>query len=142
MTKSARGQENYKQLERQEEDPDDMDDDYQPKGMLTKKELDKQKRFFVNEDDWQSCTKWIIFPPHPLKKMWDFFIFGCVLYSCVTVPYRLAFEEAQGLTFAMEMGIQVIFLVDVGLNFNTAYLGGRERFVIHRPKIARTYLKG
>ena len=38
-------------------------------------------------------------------------------------------------------GVQALFVLDVALNFNTAFLH-QEHWILHRPAIARNYLKG
>jgi hypothetical protein len=65
------------------------------------------------EDEWHTCEKLIFFPDGRWKKMWDFVVLGCVMYSCVMVPYRLAFEDAVGNVFWFEQSIMLLFIVDV-----------------------------
>ena len=119
----------------------DLDEGAHPPRVLTAAERERQRQFFVAEDEWQACPKWIFFPVNDGKQAWDFTVMVLVLYSVAVVPYRISFEEATGLLFWFEALLQLFFVADVLVAFNTAYLHG-ERWIVHRPKIAATYLKG
>jgi hypothetical protein len=101
--------------------------------------LSRVCRYYVEEDNWKACKKWVFFPCSPPKQVWDFVIMLCVFYSVAMVPYHFAFEEAYGSLFAFEMGVQGIFCLDVLLTFNTAVVQ-HEHWVVYRPRIAATYL--
>lgn len=80
-------------------------------------------------------------PNSSWKEAWDLYVLTFILYSAVMVPFRICFNSpALGNWFWFEQGITVTFIVDVILNFNTAYLE-EERWVIDRPSIAKNYLK-
>ena len=84
----------------------------------------------------------VFLPTQQWKEIWDLFILGFILYSAVIVPFRICFDaEAVGNMFILEQIITVFFMVDVGFNFNTAYMDD-ERWVISRPKIATKYFQG
>lgn len=118
----------------------DDDQDYaKPSTVLTAAERRRQRMFWLPEDEWQTCEKNIFFPVGHLKQSWDFLIMVLVMYACIAVPYRAAFEEADGLWFIFETALQLLFCVDVVFNFNTAYLDD-ERWIVHRPRIWRSYL--
>ena len=66
---------------------------------------------------------------------WDIFIFLIVVYTLFTVPVRLAFAEPtdddgtcnknffnQGQLFIADLLIDVLFIIDVALNFRTAFV--------------------
>jgi CRP-like cAMP-binding protein len=113
--------------------------EYQRMSMtMTPSKKAEYQRFFVEEDNWHACRKLVFFPVAPLKKA-DFLMLMCVLYSSATVPYHVAFEEATGAFFAIEMVVQCVFMADVCLSFNTAVLE-HEHWIVWRPRIAQVYL--
>ena len=116
-------------------------DEDKPSKMMTAAEREALKYYYVAEDEWKTCPKFIFFPVSGLKQAWDFLIMVLVIYACVVIPYRAAFEEAEGAWFWFEAGLQLVFCLDVLLNFNTAYLEN-ERWYLSRGKIAKRYLAG
>ena len=112
-----------------------------PPLVMSPEDHKRQQDLFVGEDEWQQVQKMVFFPVGSLKQSWDFIILLCVLFSCVTVPYRTTFGEAEGFMLRIEQAILVAFIVDLAVSFNTAYLHN-ERWVVHRPAICRNYLKG
>ena len=78
----------------------------------------------------------------PIKERWDLVICLLIAYSAIIVPYRLCFDaEAKGALFVLEAGMSLVFMCDLVLSFNTAYLVGGE-WVSSREQIARRYLSG
>jgi len=103
----------------------------------------KEPTLFVNEAEWATFNLWVFIPVGPIKMVFDLIVMLCVIYSCAVVPYRVAFDDAPtgDIELGFELGVQTIFILDVVLNFNTAFLNS-ERWIIHRPSIARNYLRG
>ena len=100
------------------------------------------KEYYVFESEWQKVHKWLLFPVAPRKTLFDLLVLVCVILSCMVVPYRAAFDdEATGPFLHLDLLVQLIFCVDLALNFNTAFLH-HDQWVIHRPTIARHYLRG
>ena len=114
--------------------------DTRPK-MMTAEKRKRQRHYFVAEDEWRTCELRVFFPVGPLKQTWDFIIMNLVIYACVVMPYRAIFEDATGGWYIFEDVIMLfIFLLDVVLSFNTAYLDG-EIWVCHRPRICKRYMQ-
>jgi len=81
-------------------------------------------------------------PSHPSKQIWDLGMLALIVFSCITIPFRIGLDApAQGLAAQVEVAITLLFITDLCCNFNTAYLEG-QHFVIHRGMIARNYLSG
>lgn len=83
---------------------------------------------------------------HPLgayKAAWDLFIALLILYSAVTVPYRIALSiEPRGVAAVMDGLVNYFFLFDIFVAFNTAIVDSRtELLVSNRLLIAKDYLK-
>ncbi|XP_052007337.1 potassium voltage-gated channel subfamily H member 5-like isoform X1 [Xyrauchen texanus] len=88
-------------------------------------------------------------PPHIIlhyctfKTTWDWVILILTFYTAIMVPYNVSFKTKQNnITWlVLDSVVDVIFLVDIVLNFHTTFVGpGGE--VISDPKLIRmNYLK-
>lgn len=106
----------------------------------------KEPQFYVGEAEWPLVKKWVFFPVSPRKMAFDLLVMLGVVYSCVAVPYHVAFGDVVSEThnhaqWLLEVAIQVLFTLDLLFNFNTAFLHD-EQWILHRPAIARNYLRG
>lgn len=85
--------------------------------------------------------------PFSLFRMcWDIMMFLLVLYTAITLPLFLTILEDDALSIptryvmgSLDIAMDVIFLVDIVLNFLTAYVRDGQ-LVIDRRLIARDYL--
>ena len=84
----------------------------------------------------------IVFPGDDFKVKWDFLIMFLILYSAISVPYRLAFlADAEGLVWVGEVGVSLAFIADIIVSFNTAFQRlGSDEWVTSRREIAREYV--
>ncbi|XP_048840969.1 potassium voltage-gated channel subfamily H member 5-like [Brienomyrus brachyistius] len=88
-------------------------------------------------------------PPHIIlhyctfKTTWDWIILILTFYTAIMVPYNVSFKTKQNniAWLVVDSVVDVIFLVDIVLNFHTTFVGpGGE--VISDPKLIRmNYLK-
>ncbi|XP_016366444.1 potassium voltage-gated channel subfamily H member 5-like [Sinocyclocheilus rhinocerous] len=88
-------------------------------------------------------------PPHMIlhyctfKTTWDWVILILTFYTAIMVPYNVSFKTKQNnlVWLVLDSVVDVIFLVDIVLNFHTTFVGpGGE--VISDPKLIRmNYLK-
>ncbi|XP_053331429.1 potassium voltage-gated channel subfamily H member 5 [Spea bombifrons] len=88
-------------------------------------------------------------PPHIIlhycafKTTWDWVILILTFYTAIMVPYNVSFKTKQNNIswLVLDSVVDVIFLVDIVLNFHTTFVGpGGE--VISDPKLIRmNYLK-
>ena len=84
----------------------------------------------------------VFLPTDKWKETWDLLVLNMIIYSAISVPYRICFDApATGMFGSLEQAVSFLFLVDVIFNFNTAYVEG-EKWVIDRPAIAVRYLQG
>ena len=84
-------------------------------------------------------------PTAPIKMKWDIVMLFLILYNVIMVPVRICFEvEAPpgSIEFWLETCFDMLFLVDIVLNFNSAYINDEGLLETNRSKIAKTYLKG
>ena len=75
---------------------------------------------FISEGDWAASRTWAFFPVAPRKATFDFVVMVCVVFTCFVIPYRLSFDDEVALT--TDLFVQCIFILDLLLNFNTAFL--------------------
>ena len=84
----------------------------------------------------------VIAPTDSWKEGWDLVILTFILYSAVMVPFHICFKtDAEGWLGWLEISLTIAFVIDVVLNFNTAYYDD-ETLVTDRGRIACRYLSG
>ena len=70
----------------------------------------------------------------------------CLIYTLLVVPYTIAFVEV-GDPFEEEdriigIIIDIIFFIDIILNFLTAYFDNEDNLIVDKKKIVINYLTG
>ena len=76
----------------------------------------------ARQEESRSSPNSVLVPTGALKERWDLLMMVMILYSAASVPVRVCFNShAEGLLWDLEAGFSVLFLIDVGLAFNTAY---------------------
>ena len=84
----------------------------------------------------------IIDGAHPFKLCWDLFIGVLIIYSAVTVPYRLGFSlDSQGGWLIIDYIVDTLFFVDMVVSFNTSFSNGGKEVIQNRHTIAKRYLR-
>ncbi|XP_036445201.1 potassium voltage-gated channel subfamily H member 6a [Colossoma macropomum] len=99
--------------------------------------------------------KWTILHYSPFKAVWDWVILLLVLYTAVFTPYSAAFllneqeEESRrtcGYTCnplnVVDLVVDVMFIIDIIINFRTTYVNHNDEVVSHPARIAQHYFKG
>lgn len=98
----------------------------------------------INEEEWPQYTKstGLLFPNGTIKFRWDLFMLFLILYSCISVPFRLGMNHpAEEWWWSVEVFVSLCFLTDLCLVFNTSYLDG-DQLVLNRTMIRNYYLRG
>ena len=86
--------------------------------------------------------KRVVHPENVFKILWDIFQGVLIFWSVITVPLRLAFDiEATGAWLIANWIIDTFFLIDIILNFYTAYFNGEGVLITDYSAIAKNYLK-
>ena len=83
----------------------------------------------------------IIMPNSSFKLFWNIVIMIMLAYTSIFVPYQIAFQDDEGAFLAgLSILIDVLFFVDIIVNFFSSYetTGGREETSL--KKIARNYI--
>ncbi|XP_051987804.1 potassium voltage-gated channel subfamily H member 6a isoform X2 [Xyrauchen texanus] len=99
--------------------------------------------------------KWTILHYSPFKAVWDWIILLLVLYTAVFTPYSAAFllneqEDEMRRTCGytcnplnvVDLVVDVMFIIDILINFRTTYVNHNDEVVSHPARIAQHYFKG
>ncbi|XP_028933621.1 potassium voltage-gated channel subfamily H member 2 isoform X2 [Ornithorhynchus anatinus] len=101
--------------------------------------------------------RWTILHYSPFKAVWDWLILLLVIYTAVFTPYSAAFllkESEEGVSPPPDCGyacqpltvvdliVDIMFIVDILINFRTTYVNANEEVVSHPGRIAVHYFKG
>ncbi|KAG9333449.1 hypothetical protein JZ751_011610 [Albula glossodonta] len=99
--------------------------------------------------------KWTILHYSPFKAVWDWIILLLVIYTAVFTPYSAAFllneeEDKRRRTCGytcnplnvVDLVVDVMFIIDILINFRTTYVNHNDEVVSHPGRIAQHYFKG
>uniref|UniRef100_A0A8D2J8E7 Voltage-gated inwardly rectifying potassium channel KCNH2 n=1 Tax=Varanus komodoensis TaxID=61221 RepID=A0A8D2J8E7_VARKO len=98
--------------------------------------------------------KWTILHYSPFKAVWDWLILLLVIYTAIFTPYSAAFllndreEQAHrscgycSPLSVVDLIVDIMFIIDILINFRTTYVNSNEEVVSHPAKIAIHYFKG
>ncbi|CAL8268642.1 unnamed protein product, partial [Lota lota] len=91
----------------------------------------------------------------PFKAVWDWLILLLVIYTAILTPYAAAFllndrEEQKrrecGYSCSplnvVDLMVDIMFIIDILINFRTTYVNHNEEVVSHPARIAIHYFKG
>jgi Ca2+-binding EF-hand superfamily protein len=84
-------------------------------------------------------------PADKLRKLWDVAQVVLLTYVALAVPYRMGFQKDVPFNtswFWVEVVVDVYFMLDILINFRTAYRTEEGELVTSPKKISRNYLKG
>ncbi|GFO37637.1 potassium voltage gated channel subfamily h [Plakobranchus ocellatus] len=75
---------------------------------------------------------------------WDWLILLCTVYIAIMVPFNAAFRKSGRFRDFMyiDAGVEVLFLIDIVLNFLTTYLNKSGQVVYEFKLIAMNYISG
>jgi hypothetical protein len=86
--------------------------------------------------------KFVINPTALWKTIWNVLGLLLILFLALTVPYRIPFEDTTPDSWLyLDVSIDSIFMIDVILNFFTAYEDENGELITDRNRIAQNYLK-
>ncbi|XP_060774717.1 potassium voltage-gated channel subfamily H member 7 [Neoarius graeffei] len=103
----------------------------------------------------QRIDKFTILHYSPFKAVWDWLILLLVIYTAIFTPYSAAFllndpEEKKRRVCGyscnplnvVDLIVDIMFIVDILINFRTTYVNANDEVVSHPAKIAVHYFKG
>ncbi len=104
---------------------------------------------------------WTILHYSPFKAVWDWIILLLVIYTAIVTPYNAAFlldaetQTSNGESvpksnrdrykeplIIIDLIVDVMFIIDILINFRTTYVNKNDEVVSHPGKIAVHYFKG
>ena len=86
-------------------------------------------------------AKGVIYPDATFKGVWDLVCLVFIIYQSILIPFRLCFEvDASGALFYFETIIDVSFMIDIIVNFNTGFYK-KGYLVMKRKEIIKNYMK-
>ncbi len=88
---------------------------------------------------------WVIYPKAAAKVVWDLSIAVLILYSVVTVPYRLGYdvEVTDGsASDVFDLVVDIIFFIDIIVAFRTSVPNDEGAYHLSSWVIAKSYLRG
>ncbi|XP_046713792.1 potassium voltage-gated channel subfamily H member 7 isoform X2 [Silurus meridionalis] len=99
--------------------------------------------------------KFTILHYSPFKAVWDWLILLLVIYTAIFTPYSAAFllndpEEKKSRVCGyscnplnvVDLIVDIMFIVDILINFRTTYVNANDEVVSHPGRIAVHYFKG
>ncbi|XP_066483306.1 potassium voltage-gated channel subfamily H member 6 [Tiliqua scincoides] len=99
--------------------------------------------------------RWTILHYSPFKAVWDWLILLLVIYTAVFTPYSAAFllneeqeDKRSDCSYScdplniIDLIVDIMFIVDIIINFRTTYVNINDEVVSHPAKIAIHYFKG
>ena len=85
----------------------------------------------------------ILLPDDGFKIKWDLLITILLLFVFFVTPYRIAFVSTDNIVWTIvDLSIDFMFLIDIILNFFSAYYNQKYILVDKRGPIAWSYIRG
>jgi hypothetical protein len=100
------------------------------------------KKKFIQK---QVIKSFIFRPNDNFKSKWDLMVIFCAVFNCYTIPYKVSFEPPiMNTSFftVLNLIIDIIFLIDILINFRTSYIDSKGNEVEEPTKIASNYMSG
>ena len=91
----------------------------------------------------ENLKRFMIYPEEKFKKYWDLYITIVLVFSCIEIPYNLAFIPDDNISFIiLEAVASLFFALDIIINFSTAVYDSDYKLIEDRKQIAFLYIKG
>ena len=106
------------------------------------KHTDNASKYLVPEALWEDRS--LFHPESKWKHYWDLTICACIVYSVLSITFRIGFgiPYHEGSFWSIfDICIILMFFIDIIINFNTAYWYHGE-LIVEREKIFKNYLFG
>ena len=102
----------------------------------------KKLKFTIEEERPIQC--YIILPTSRVRMIWNLIVFFLLMYTATLVPYRTIFidsEEKFTFLFYFDALVDLLYFVDLILNFCMAYEDADKKLETRLKKIAINYLR-
>lgn len=68
-------------------------------------------------------TRFMVHPHAQKKVKWDLLVAALIIYSTLSVPFRIGFDQAVGLLGTItDYFVDIVFLFDIIFSFRTAFI--------------------
>jgi hypothetical protein len=67
-----------------------------------------------------------------VKRLWDLIIALIILYSSIVTPYKIAFIDGSDSLEILDIIFDVLFSIDVIINFFAAYVDNEDNVIKNR----------
>ncbi|OMJ85032.1 hypothetical protein SteCoe_13754 [Stentor coeruleus] len=85
----------------------------------------------------------ILMPTSPIKKVWTIINMILLMWTASVTPYEICFiDDTSGAWFGIDLVIDILFFIDIVINFVSAYPDFEGKLVTDRKKIFRNYMTG
>ena len=85
----------------------------------------------------------VIYPDNQIKDGWDMWVTVILIFSCLIIPYRIAFIQEEEIAWRIAMWvIDSFFLIDIIVNFMSAYFDDELQEIDEYKMIAKRYIYG
>lgn len=101
----------------------------------------KKLKFTIEEERKMRC--YIILPTSRIRMVWNLIVFFLLMYTATLVPYRTIFiedEDSSSPFFYFDMFVDVLYFIDLILNFLMAYEDADKKLECRLKKIAKNYI--
>lgn len=102
----------------------------------------KKLKFAIEQERPIQC--YIIMPTSRVRMIWNLIVFFLLMYTATLVPYRTIFidyEEKYTFLFFFDMLVDILYSIDLVLNFFMAYEDADKKLETRLKKIAANYLR-
>lgn len=83
----------------------------------------------------------LLYPEDKAYNLWNLFIALLLIFACVYTPLDIAFSKGGAIDPIM-LSVDVLFLVDIFVIFNSAFYNQDFDIIDDRGEIAKNYIKG
>lgn len=112
-----------------------------------KKQADMKKQKKANADsviqaqidsgDLQNIPKYVLYPNADFRQRWDITIIMLVLYNVMVIPMEIGLEMTTNTAWTVfDYLVDLLFAIDIALNFRTGYFDERNTLVMDTRRIA------
>lgn len=95
----------------------------------------------INERLHLEKSKYMFFPDTTARTFWDMITFVSIIYQCMLLPFRIAFNPTFPATISnIDIAIDILFIIDIFLNFNTG-IYDRGILIMQRKMVIKKYIR-
>jgi hypothetical protein len=99
-----------------------------------------------NVKPWKDVPWGILSYQDPKRIGWDVLVFLLLIYIALVTPIRIGFDQEASQTYEpffyyLEKAIDIIFILDIMVNFCTSYADDKNKEIVDHRKIAINYLQ-